>query len=176
MGSDEIFAQDVETHQDLLIANGMENTSMFQTAEDQKLFMPILKDNIMNIFDSPEEQQILNKAMLGMKSNFKDVLDGSKQTMSLFPEAFDYDSRVKLHNTVVLEQIQEFKKTRSDFGEIQKAIKIIKPQASEADVFHGLVKFFHRNRGVFLHSLKLDQYLKIFVDLTKIVFLRLSDR
>ena len=98
----------------------------------------------MNIFTNPEERALLRKAMEGMKSNFPTVLDGTKKTMSVFPDCFDFDSRVKLHNTVVLEQLDEIKKTRKDFKEIEKAIKIIKPQAGEADVYNSLVQFFYQ--------------------------------
>ena len=101
-----------------------------------------------------------------MHDKYPDILDGSKKTMSLFPEKFDYDSRVKLHNPVLVELLEEMKRTQKDFKDIENFIRLIKPQAAEELVFSGLSKFFYNQRGMFLHSLKLDQYLKIFVDLS----------
>ena len=145
---------------------GRKTNDLGLSGEEYDRFLPILKDVILNIFTDPNEEKIFLKALHGMKDKFPDTLDGSKRTMSLFPEKFDYDARIKQHNPVVVELLEEIKRTRKDFKDIEKFIKLIKPQAAEELVFSGLSKFFYNHRGMFLHSLKLDQYLKIFVDLS----------
>ena len=167
LGSSEWFIKEVEKQQELMTQQGYQPKSLFPDKEDQQLFLPILKDVILNIFNDPNEQQIFRTGLLGMKRNYKNVLDGSKTTLSLFPEAFDYDSRIKIYNTVMLEQLEKMKQSHTDFEQIQNFIRVAKPQAGECDIFNALVRFFYNQRGIFLHSLKLDQYLKIFIDLSQ---------
>ena len=166
LGADHKFELEVNKEQDILDKQGKQMNDLGLKDTEYDLFLPILKDVILNIFTDPEEEKIFKKALYGMREKFLDTLDGSKKSMSLFPEKFDYDSRVKLHNPVVIELLEEMKRTRNDFKEIEMSIKKLKPQAAEELVFNSLARFFFNNRGMFLHSLKLDQYMKIFVDLS----------
>ena len=101
LGSSEKFIQDVEEQQDLIAQKGHRTSPLFTTPEEQQLFMPILRDVILNTFDDANEQHIFRTALLGMKQNYGNILDGSKSTISMFPDVFDYDSRIKPHNTAV---------------------------------------------------------------------------
>ena len=106
-----------------------------------------------------------------MMRNYPEVLNDSKKTMTVFPESFEFDRRIDQHNTVVLPVLEQIKKemdeTHADFTKIKKFIEKIKPQLAEGDIFDPLIRFFYNNRGLFLHSLKMDQYLKSFSKLAQ---------
>ena len=166
LGADHNFVSKINEQQDKLDKRGRKINHLGLTGQEYDRFLPVLKDVILNIFTDPNEEKIFLKALRGMHDKFPDTLNGSKKTMSMFPEMFDYDSRIKIHNPVIVELLDEMKGTQNDFNEIQKFIKLIKPQAAEELVFNSLSRFFYNHRGMFLHSLKLDQYMKIFLDLS----------
>ena len=166
LGADHNFESQITEQQDILDKKGRKVNPLGLTGKEYDRFLPVLKDVILNIFTDPNEEKIFKKALDGMFNKFPDTLDGSKKTLSLFPDKFDFDSRIELHNPVLVDLLDELKRTQKDFKEIEKFIRLIKPQAAEELVFNSLSRFFYNHRGMFLHSLKLDQYLKIFVDLS----------
>ena len=145
--------------------------SMFQTPEEQEMFLPLLKDVIFNIFTDPNEKKIFKKALLSMKRDYPQLTERSSDTLTVFPEWFQFDSRIKKKQTVVLPVLENIKKemdkTHSDFNKIDQFIRKIKPQLSEQEVFEPLVRFFFNQRGVLLHSLKFHQYMRPFTNLAK---------
>ena len=150
---------------------GLQALKLFTNAKEQQLFEPILKDVLWNIFNDPAERKIFMTALTGMKRNYLNILTGEKSTMTIFPESFAFDDRIKMHNTVVVSALEEMKKemktTKTDFKNIRKFLTKIKPQVAEGDIFDPLARFFYNKRGIFLHSLKMDQYLKIFTRVSK---------
>ena len=135
------------------------------------MFAPIIKDIIFSVFTDPNEQKVFRNALLGMLRNYPEVLNDTKKTMTVFPESFQFDTRIDQHNTVVLPVLEEIKneldQTHADFMKIKKFIEKIKPQVAEGDIFDPLLRFFYIQRGLFLHSLKMDSYLKSFSNLSK---------
>lgn len=192
-------------------------------------------DRIETVFNEQYQQNILQKRAQGMKQYYDGVTDGSKKTLNVFPAVFNFDSRIKEYNTVVLEQLEEMKKqlgrgdakefeytqnlikdlqyqahgdkfpgvvihsvidssvelsndtkkelkkhfTEIDFydkDEIEKLVyqyelesikkfwEKIRPQSAESDVFTRLITLLFNQRGLMLHSLKLDVFLQIFTD------------
>ena len=133
-------------------------------------------DVLKNIFSGADEQKIFNKCAQGMRTNYGEVLDGTKKNLNVFPPAFDYDSRIE--TSVVFDELaarktrleeapQLSEKEEKELTSIQKFVTEFKPQAAEGEVFQRLICFFYANRGLFLHSYKLDTYLKRFVDEAK---------
>ena len=45
-----------------------------------------------------------------MSANYCDVEDGSKSTVTCYPAGFDFDSRIKKFNSVVIKQLEEIKR------------------------------------------------------------------
>ena len=71
-------------------------------------------DPIDSIFQAPTEQTTLNKRFQGMMDNYKDVQDGSKKSVTCYPAGFNFDSRIKEFNTVVIKQLDQIKKNMED--------------------------------------------------------------
>ena len=142
LGTDHNFEAQIIEQQDILDKKARKENDLGFVGKDYDRFLPILKDVILNIFTDPNEEKIFRKALHGMHAKFPDTLDGSKKTMSLFPDKFDFDSRIKLHNPVLVELLDEMKRTREDFKEIETFIRLIKPQAAEELVFNSLSRFF----------------------------------
>ena len=177
-----------------------------------------------------------------METHYKDVLDGKKETLTLYPDGFQFDKRVETYNTAVLcqlekmkenlekKQAEEFEATNdlihilkqqqkdgkscgqviknvlgsstdlpqdvknelnrffqdhsfyheSDLKDMikktivenqlkamKKFIQKIKPQQAEAEIINQLSSLFFNQRGLLLHSLKMDTFLQIFTDEAK---------
>ena len=172
MGLSKYFKDYVTAKQDEMDKQGgLKAMQLFASPEEQQRFEPILKDVLLNIFDDPSERRIFLAGLQGMKQNYPDIFDPAKSRMACFPETFSFDERIKKNNTVVVsaleEMTKEMKETDSDFKKIKKYLLALKPQVAESNVFDPLLRYFYNKRGIFLHSLKLEQYLKIFSDLAK---------
>ena len=90
------------------------------------------------------------------------------------PTAFNFDSRIGEESSVpdVLDQLQSSLESKSNLtSKEQKNLKKIrlhlqnlKPQLAEQQFVDALACFFYQKRGIFIHSLKLDQHLKTLTD------------
>ena len=67
-------------------------------------------DPIDSIFREPTEQTTLKKRFQHMKDNYQDVQDGSKKSVTCYPAGFNFDSRIKEFNTVVIKQLDQIKR------------------------------------------------------------------
>ena len=67
-------------------------------------------DPMDGIFTSPEQKKVLQKRTQGMSINYPDVEDGSKATVTCYPSGFNFDSRIKKFNTVVIKKLEEIRK------------------------------------------------------------------
>ena len=70
----------------------------------------VINDPIDAIFNTPEQQKMLQKRTQGMSANYGDVEDGTKATVTCYPAGFNFDSRIKKFNTVVIKQLEELGK------------------------------------------------------------------
>ena len=70
----------------------------------------IIQDPIDVIFNSTEQKKVLQKRTQGMSQNYPDIADGSKATVTCYPSGFNFDSRIKKFNTVVIKQLEEIRK------------------------------------------------------------------
>ena len=51
---------------------------------------------------------------------------------------------------------------------IQNHLRRLRPQLAEQEFVDGLASFFYQHRGIFIHSLKLDEHLKVLTDKAKL--------
>ena len=70
----------------------------------------VIKDPIESIFNTPEQQKILQKRTQGMSENYGDVEDGTKASVTCYPSGFNFDSRIKKFNTVVIQKLEGVRK------------------------------------------------------------------
>ena len=89
------------------------------------------------------------------------------------PTAFNYDSRI--HETSVPEVLEEWRnklqtmvnrnvQDEKNLSQICQHLQRIQPQIAEHEFFDAFATFFYDKRGIFIHSLKMDSYLKVFID------------
>ena len=64
-------------------------------------------DPIDSIFRDPHEQNRLTKRTHGMEENYPGVKDGSKKSVTCYPAGFNFDSKIKKFNTVVIKQLDQ---------------------------------------------------------------------
>ena len=221
-GLSDLFNQKVLNMQKVREEKAGIKSNLFENHEDQKLFDKILDDVMIKTFDGPCEQKIFRSALLGMKDNYPEILNGDKKNMFYSPNAFNYDSRIKKYETSVADVLEEKqivleKKKLSDKGDsidttngcrkskaalakkwikkrmwprskardkrklpptlspreevdlktIQNHLKKLRPQLAEQEFVDALACFFYNQRGIFMHSLKLDTYLKVLLDKAK---------
>ena len=53
-------------------------------------------DVIDRIFSDNEQKKVLDKRSQGMETYYKDVLVGKKETLTLYPDGFQFDKRIEL--------------------------------------------------------------------------------
>ena len=155
-------------------ANIPANTFNNNPAKQQK-FKAILDDPIIKILDDQSDQQIFEAGLKGMEQNFPNILTGDQKHLFMCPTAFNYDSRIQTHETSGPEAVEKKQEAleeipnrspaeEKDLKIIRDYIRRIRPQISEQETFDAFTRLFYPNRGIFIHSLKMDQYLKPFVD------------
>ena len=132
----------------------------------------MLNDVTVKIFDGADEQKVFQKALEGMGTNYTKILSGDEKNTFSCPTTFNFDSRVdslatrvpeELENIVAaLEAIQNLSpKEIKDLKAIQDHLKFLKPQLAKQELYDALACFFYQQRGIFVHSLKLHDHLKM---------------
>ena len=148
---------------------------IFSDPNDQALYSNMLNDVMYNIIDKPEEHKVFRTALEGMNRNYPEILQGQEKNMFYSPTAFNFDSRIKPNETSVPEELERTKasleakqtlttKEKKDLKVIQDHLTKLRPQLAEQEFIDALACFFYQQRGIFIHSLKLDQHLKVLTD------------
>ena len=177
-GISEVFEQIVLKQQSVKASySTLPKPQIFSDPKDQKLYDPMLNDVMFKIFNNPAEQTVFRTALEGMNKNYPEILKGEEQNMFYAPSAFNFDSRIGETSSVpdVLDQMQasmESKKNltqkeQSNLKKIQAHLRKLRPQLAEQEFVDALACFFFQKRGIFIHSLKLDDHLKVLTDKAK---------
>ena len=114
-----------------------------------------------------------------MASNYPEILQGTEKHMFYCPTAFNFDSRVQATETSVpdvLEKLQHSLVSKKNLTKIEQAnlkairnhLTKLRPQLAEQEFVDALACFFYQHRGIFIHSLKLDEHLKVLVDTARL--------
>ena len=64
---------------------------------------------IDSIFSDGDQKRILDKRSNGMETYYKDVLSGKRETLTLYPDGFQFDKRVETYHSAVLDQLDQMK-------------------------------------------------------------------
>ena len=171
-GISEVFEQIVLKQQSVKAAyNTKTKPQLFTDPKDQKVYDHMLNDVMFKIFASPEEQTIFRTALEGMNKNYPEILKGEQKHMFYAPSAFNFDSRIGENSSVpdVLDQMQASLESKQNLTsndqinlkKIQVHLRKLRPQLAEQEFVDALACFFFQKRGIFIHSLKLDDHLKV---------------
>ena len=173
-GLSEVFEQIVQEQQNVKASKSHINPQTFTDPNDQKTYQHMLDDVMIKTFDSPEEQVVFRAALEGMKGNYSEILKGTEQNMFYAPTAFNFDSRIGETSCVpdALDQLQSSLESNvnltlkelKNLKKIRLHLQNLKPQMAEQQFVDALACFFYQKRGIFIHSLKLDQHLKTLTD------------
>ena len=136
-----------------------------------------MNDIMFKIFNSPEEQTLLRTALEGMNKNYSEILNGMQKDMFYCPTAFNVDSRIgpTSANPDELDELQASLESKENLSatekgnlkKIQTYLHKLRPQLAEQEFVDALACFFYQKRGIFIHSLKLDDHLKTLTDKAK---------
>jgi len=174
MGISERFDGKLKEQESVRSSKANVNVATFEDTKKQAKFKSILQDPLVKALDHPEDQQIFRAGLEGMERNHPEILKGEQTNLVMCPTAFNYDSRVDGESSVpeVLEKWQEELEATQNLSPQQKTnlhtirnhLGKIKPQIAEQEFFDAFTTFFYNKRGIFIHSLKMDSYLKVFID------------
>ena len=173
LGISEYFNEKLKELQLANALNSKKTVRIFDTSKEQAMFQSILNDPIMRALDHPVDQQIFRAALEGMERNQPEILRGQQNNIFMCPTAFSYDSRVYESSVPeVLENWQEELEAKQNLSsqdklnlsKIRSYLRRIRPQITEQEFFDAFATFFYQRRGIFIHSLKMDSYLKVFID------------
>ena len=84
LGADNNFEKEVAKQQENLDVKRRVMNHLGLKDEEYDLFLPILKDVILNIFTDKNEEKIFLKALRGMNNKFPDTLNGFKKQCLFF--------------------------------------------------------------------------------------------
>ena len=137
-----------------------------------------MKDSLFETFYDVSEKQIFRKALEEMGKNYPVILNGTEKNMFYCPTAFNFDSRMRNNETSVPDVLDEMKlslemkqnltsKEEKNLKLIRNHLQKIRPQLAEQEFVDALACFFYQHRGIFIHSLKLDEHLKVLTDKMK---------
>ena len=175
-GIGESFERIVLEQQKINRAKGRFIPQIFGDPKDHmplyQLYSHMLNDIMIKIFDSEDEQRVFRKSLQGMHSNYPEIFNGEEKNMFYAPASFNLDSRIKENESCVPDALEEMQtaleskqqltsKEKRNLKKIRDHLQKLRPQLTEQEFVDGLACFFYNHRGIFIHSLKLDDHLKI---------------
>ena len=171
-GISESFQRIVLEQQKIKGAKGHLKPQIFDDPKDQKSYSHMLDDIMIKIFDSKDEQRVFRKSLEGMRSNYPEILNGEEKNMFYAPASFNLDSRIKENESCVPDALEEMQteldskqqltsKEKRNLKKIRDHLQKLRPQLAEQEFVDALACFFYNHRGIFIHSLKLDDHLKV---------------
>ena len=171
-GISEVFSQNVFEQQKVKISKCHVKPQTFDDPDDQKYFGHMLEDVMVKTFQSDDEQKIFRKSLEGMKENYPEILEGQEHNMFYCPTSFNFSSRIGENESCVPDALDEMKaklevnpnstpKDRQNLKKIREHLQKLRPELAEQEFVDALACFFYKQRGIFIHSLKLDEHLKV---------------
>ena len=157
-GISEMFEQILQEKQKNKASKSQTQPKLFSDPTKQKIYSHMLNDQMLTIFNSPDEHVIFRTALEGMKRNYPEILKGLERNMFYAPTAFNFDSRIGETSSVpnVLDNMQaslESKqilttREKSNLKKIQAHLRKLRPQLAEQEFVDALACFFYQQRGI----------------------------
>ena len=171
-GVSEVFEETLCEQQKVKASKSHRSPQLFDKLEDRKLYSHMSSDIMMKIFDSEDEKKVFRKSLDGMRFNYPEILNGEEKNMFYAPASFNFDSGIKNGESCVPDALDEMQasleskenltlKESKNLKKIQDHLRKFRPQLAEQEFVDALACFFYQRRGIFIHSLKLDDHLKV---------------
>ena len=171
-GISEKFNQIVKEQQTIKTSKSHIQPETFDDPNDQKIYAHMLEDVMVKHFDGEDEQKIFRKSLEGMKLNYPEILEGQEKNMFYCPTAFNFSSRIEKDQSSVPDSMDDMKaslesklqltpKDERNLKKIREHLQKLRPELAEQEFVDALACFFYNHRGIFIHSLKLDDHLKV---------------
>ena len=171
-GISEVFIQNVIKQQNVKYSKSHIHPQTFADPNDQKYYGHMLEDVMVKNFSSDDEQKIFRKSLEGMKANYPEILEGHEKNMFYCPASFNFSSRIGENESCVPDALDEMKsslevnpnltpKETRNLKNIRDHLQKLRPELAEQEFVDALACFFYNKRGIFIHSLKLDDHLKV---------------
>ena len=172
-GISEVFNQNVIEQQTVRYSKfPSKMPQTFDDPNEQRYYRHMLEDVMLKSFNSDEEQKIFRKSLEGMKANYPEILEGQETNMFFCPTSFNFSSRIGHNESCVPDALEEMKSLlevnqnltpteRRNLNKIRNHLQILRPELAEQEFVDGQACFFYEKRGIFIHSLKLDDHLKV---------------
>ena len=161
------------------LSNAQITHDLFDDPDEQAKYDHMMGDNILKNFDDASEKKIFRKALEGMGSNYSEILEGTEKHMFFSPTSFNLNSQIGPNETSVPDVLDDMKTTleakanlsgneKANLKTIRNHLTKLRPQMAEQEFVDALACFFYQQRGIFIHSLKLDEHLKVLVNKAKL--------
>ena len=171
-GVSETFNQIVLEQQKIKRSKANIKPNTFDDPKDEIYYRHMLQDIMIKIFDSDDEQKIFRKSLIGMNDNYPEILKGLETNMFYCPSSFNFSSRIKNDESCVPDALDYMKASlegkqnltnqeKQNLKKIREHLQILRPGLAEKEFVDALACFFYKQRGIFIHSLKLDDHLKV---------------
>ena len=171
-GISDVFDQIVLEQQKVKASKSQIKPQTFDDPNDQKYYDHMLEDVMVKTFTNDDEQKIFRKSLEGMKTNYPEILEGQEKNMFFCPTAFNFSSRIAEDETCVPDALDEMKlsleakqkltpRDERNLQKIRAHLQKLRPEMAEQEFVDALACFFYSQRGIFIHSLKLDDHLKV---------------
>lgn len=171
-GLSEVFNQNVLAQQKIKIFKSKLKVKTFDDPKDQSYYCHMLKDVMVKTFTTEDEQKIFRKALEGMRANYPEIFDGLEKNMFYCPSSFHLSARIGEDESCIPDALDEMKasleseqhlssKDERNLKQIRSHLQKLRPELAEQEFVDTLASFFYNQRGIFIHSLKLNDHLKV---------------
>ena len=171
-GISQVFDQNVLKQQKIRASKAHVKPNTFTDRKDKKYYRHMLDDVMLKTFNSDDEQKIFRKSLEGMNANYPEILKGEETKMFYCPSAYSFSSRIGIDESCVPDALDDMKisleskknltdKDTKNLKKIRDHLQKLRPELAEQEFVDALACFFYQRRGIFIHSLKFDDYLKV---------------
>ena len=157
--------------------------------KEPKIDVREFDDVMFKTFGDPEDQQIFQTSLAGMKSNYPEIWHGTEKNMFYQPASFNLHERVKggkvkktgieKNETCDPDALEELsaslqakanltKNEKDNLDKMRRHLRKLWPKIAERQFVDSLACFFYNHRGMFIHSLELNDHLKVLKDKAKL--------
>ena len=178
-GLSDKFEHNIIEQQKIKASKAQIKSQIFHNPKENAKYKHMMDDVILKTFDEESEKKIFRKSLEGMESNYPEIFNRTEKHMFYCPLAFNFDSRIGEKEISVPEFIDDMKSCleakssltkleRANLKAVQKHLRKLRPQLAEQEFVDALACFFYQYRGIFIHSLKLSEHLKVLSDKAKL--------
>ena len=160
--------------------------SGFGSRDLQELFEPgEAKTGYEQFFNGISKQsndalRILKSCSKMLKRNYEEVLKGTTSTLSVVPEAYQFDSRINLYDAGITEELKKEvivgnakhkkhveKKEWNERESRRKAVLSLAPYSAEGAIFDLLSQILYQKQGLLVVNYTMQQYMNAIIKIAR---------